>query len=201
MTNDPLLFKAPFLTAQQCWDRADEFREEHWPSGDYPVDVLAIAEFGLGLEVCVTEGLKSQHDVDALLGLDFKTIVIDRDQYMESRFHSRLRYSVAHELGHYVLHRQLASTFPNTAEDLREFYKLIPDKEYSFVEYHAYEFGGALLVPRSELKHQLEVRLKGLGIDDLSDEGARVEVIASLSRYFVVSNDVIEKRLSREKLA
>jgi len=197
---DPSAFKAPFLPAQHCYARADEFRAEFWPSGDYPVDVLAIAEFGLGLDIRIVDNLKSQQDVDALLGLDFKTIAVDRDQYMDSRFHSRMRYSVAHELGHYVLHRKVAEMFPKEEKALREFYSQIPEQEYSFLEYHAYEFAGALLVPGSELSHRLELCMKQYGVQDLSNELSRVKVTSSLASYFAVSTDVIEKRLIREKL-
>lgn len=197
MASDPLKFKAPHIPAQECWARADAFREELWPSGDFPVDVLAIAEFGLGLEMRVVDGLKSLRDIDALLGLDFKTIAVDTDQYMESRFHCRMRYSVAHELGHFVLHRQAASVFPKEELALRAFYDKIPEKEYSFLEFHANEFAGALLVPASELTHQVTQWLQRSDVASLADEGPRVEATAWLARYFAVSTEVIEKRLAR----
>jgi hypothetical protein len=200
MSIDPAAFKAPYIPAQQCWDLADQFREELWPSGDYPVDVLAIAEFSLGLEMCVVDGLKASQDVDALLGLDFQTIAVDRDQYMESRFHARMRYSVAHELGHYVLHKKVADAFPKEEKEFLEFYSQIPEDQYSWIEYQANEFAGALLVPMSELSHRLGLYLEKVRASDLSDEGVRVQGIAWLAKYFAVSTDVVEKRLTRGRM-
>lgn len=201
MATDPLKFKAPYFPAAECWDRADSFREDLWPSGDLPIDVLAIAEFGLGLEIRVIDGLKLEFDVDALLAMDWKTLAVDRDQYMEERFQRRLRYSVAHELGHYVLHRKVADQMPKTEAELVSFYSQLPEKEYSFLEYHANEFAGRLLVPRDELERRLTLALRALGLpEDMRDEGARVQIIPVLATHFAVSSDVIEIRLNRENL-
>jgi hypothetical protein len=51
MAIDPKAFKAPFIDQQRCWQEADKFRQHYWPSGEIPVDVLAIAEFDLDLEI------------------------------------------------------------------------------------------------------------------------------------------------------
>jgi len=58
MMIDPKTFKAPFIDNHACWDAADKFREHYWPSGNIPVDVLAIAEFDLELEI-----LKKEFDI------------------------------------------------------------------------------------------------------------------------------------------
>ena len=42
-------FTAPFVSQPQCWAEADLFRQRYWPSGEIPVDVLAVAEFDLRL--------------------------------------------------------------------------------------------------------------------------------------------------------
>ena len=45
--------------------------------------------------------------VEALLVGDLKTIAVDRDVFMDPRAENRLRFSVAHELGHLILHRDV----------------------------------------------------------------------------------------------
>lgn len=145
----------------------------------------------------VVDNLLNDLGVDALLGIDFNTLAVDRDQYMQGRFHGRMRYSVAHEIGHYVLHRELAEQFPKDEKKLREFYSEIPEREYSFLEYHANEFAGALLVPRNELSSRL-----ALYVDSSKpiEEGILVEAVDALAGHFAVSTTVIEIRLIKEKL-
>jgi hypothetical protein len=88
MAADARNFKAPFISQQQCWAAADQFRQEYWPSATIPVDVLAMAEFDLDLEIRTITGLKEDADVDALLLGDWKTLIVDQQQYLDDRFHA-----------------------------------------------------------------------------------------------------------------
>lgn len=114
MPSDANNFKAPFISQQQCWNAADRFREQYWASGDIPVDVLAIVEFDLDLdlEIRTITGLKEDADVDALLLGDWRTMIVDQRQYMEDRFVNRMRFSIAHELGHFVRHKTVFDSIP-----------------------------------------------------------------------------------------
>ena len=205
MPADPFSFKAPFIDQQQCWNAAEKFRREYWPSGDIPVDVLAIAEIDLDLEIRTINRLKEDSDVDALLLGDWKTLIVDQQQYLDDRFINRLRFSVAHELGHYVLHKTVFGNIPRgTAEEWIAFMLGIPEKEYGLLEYHANEFAGRFLVPFEELKVQFEAVLaeaeeKGMQRCKLSDAHLAYLCIP-LAKHFAVSQDVIERRLTKEKL-
>jgi hypothetical protein len=107
---------------------------------------LEIIEFELDLEVRPICRLKEENDIDALLLGDWRTIVVDQVQYMDRRFANRLRYSMAHELGHYVLHEAVFQQIPRgSIQEWMEFMRDIPEKEYSFIEYHANEFAGRFL--------------------------------------------------------
>lgn len=205
MPIDPRSFKAPFMDQQQCWAAAERFRHQYWPSGEVPVDVVAIAEFDLDLSIRTVTGLKQDADADALLLGDWKTLVVDQQQYMEDRFINRLRFSIAHELGHFVLHRAVFAAFPRSSIDQwLSFMRDMPEREYSFLEYHAYEFAGRLLVPLDVLKAELEKALlemerSGLSRTQLGD-GDLSYLCNPLAKHFAVSPGVIERRLSREKL-
>ena len=205
MAIDARFFKAPFIDQQQCWNEADKFRQQYWPSGEVPVDVLAIAEFDLELGIRTVTGLKQEADADALLLSDWKTLMVDQQQYMDSRFVNRLRFSIAHELGHYVLHKAVFATIPRSSiEEWIAFMKEMPDKEYSFLEYHANEFAGRLLVPVNDLKTEfekalVEVERNGISRSMLND--AHLSYLCNpQAKRFAVSPDVIERRLTREKL-
>jgi Zn-dependent peptidase ImmA (M78 family) len=80
----------------------------------------------------------------------------------------------------------------------------MPDKEYGLLEYHANEFAGRLLVPLDNLKTEFgktlaDVESRGMALDQLTEAHLSYLCIP-LARRFAVSQDVIERRLTREKL-
>ena len=48
---DPSDFKAPFISQEEIWQAADDFRAKYWPAGKLPVNIEAIVEFELDLEI------------------------------------------------------------------------------------------------------------------------------------------------------
>ncbi len=205
MALGPRSFKAPYIDQQMCWDEADAFRERFWPSCEIPVDVLAIAEFDLNLEIRTITGLKEEADVDALLLANCKTIIVDQKQYLDDRHFNRLRFSIAHEIGHYVLHQKTFHAVPlETPEEWISFIQLMPDQEYGFLEFHANEFAGRLLVPFDVLKEAFEkvlaeVEQNGMLRNKLSYAHLSY-LCVPLAKMFAVSEELIERRLVRERI-
>ncbi len=205
MTIEPAYFKAPFIEQRQCWEFAEQFRRKYWASDKVPVDVLEIAEFDLELNIRTISRLKEDADVDALLLGDWQTLIVDQQQYLEDRFINRMRFSIAHEIGHYVLHREVFQQIPRqSVEDWIQFMSGMPDKEYGLLEFHANEFAGRLLVPFDELKREFDKSM-----EELNDNGIPSHKIADshlaylcipLARHFMVSQEVIERRIWKEKL-
>ncbi len=81
----------------------------------------------------------------------------------------------------------------------------IPEKEYSFLEYHANEFAGRFLVPPDALRLELEAVIRiaeqsGMRRNQLQDEAHMQYLAKPISRKFEVSSSVIERRLPKEKL-
>ena len=203
---EPQQFRAPFLDQHEIWRQADDFRNRVWPHGTIPVDVMEIVEFELELDIRPISKLREDVDVDALLLGDFKTLVVDQEHYMNERYANRLRFSIAHELGHYVLHRAVFQHIPrNSGEEWIRFMRDIPEREYSFLEYHAYEFAGRFLVPPRSLQEKLEEVIvqaeeNGLPRNQLREDAHMQYLAKPISRYFEVSSSVIERRLTKENL-
>ena len=86
---------------------------------------------------------------------------IDINDLIESQITSsdnRLRFSIAHELGHYILHKYLYHENELTISNPKEYYDFItkfPEKEYRSFEYQANQFAGRLLVPRNILVNEV----------------------------------------------
>jgi Zn-dependent peptidase ImmA (M78 family) len=203
MTIDPTKFKAPFITREEAWKKADEIRQKHWPSGDLPVEVELLL-YPLGLELVLHDSIKDTGDVDALLLGDLKTVIVDYQDYNNDRMQNRIRFSIAHELGHFILHRDKFKDIAHgTIKDWVKFIQHMPDMEYSLIEYQAYEFAGRLLVPYERLEKEFRQSIKKAKDAkffsfDKTGDAALGFIATPISRIFGVSSEVIERRLRRE---
>jgi Zn-dependent peptidase ImmA (M78 family) len=118
-----------------------------------------------------------------------------------------MRFSFAHELGHFFLHKDMYASFKfESADEWKEILQGMPDVEYRSFEYQANEFAGRLLVPREDLIHEIEKSVETLKRNNML-EYLKVDPYAVLSRIspqlakpFGVSTDVIETRVKREDL-
>ena len=199
-------FRAPYIPFDTIRKKADDFRSQYSDTNDIPIEIEKIIELDLGLEIRPIAGLSDTADVDALLLGDLKTIVIDSAKYMEDRHQNRLRYSLAHELGHLVLHEEIYNIISHeTIDDWTRFFQEIPLREYTWIEQHAYEFAGRLLVPpdilQRKLNAQIEVaEIKGFKEWDQSGEIAIDYIASTIDKDFGVSPYVISKRIKIEKM-
>ncbi|MBI5195941.1 MAG: ImmA/IrrE family metallo-endopeptidase [Nitrospirae bacterium] len=203
---DPGEFKAPFITIEDIRKAVDEFRVRYWPRDTIPVDIFEIVEFELDIEIRTILNLKEAGDVDALLLGDLKTIVVDQNDFLNEKSQNRLRFSVAHEIGHLILHPDTFSKIQySSVSEWIDFFQKIPEDQYYWIEQHAYEFAGSLLVPREKLIEKLNDAValaKSIGFDawDTSGDSTRQYIAHGIAKYFEVSDQVIEKRLIRENL-
>jgi Zn-dependent peptidase ImmA (M78 family) len=87
---------------------------------------------------------------------------------------NRQRYTLAHELGHYMLHKEKNIDIVDTT-----FFR---NQETDSIEYMANEFAAKLLMPEDKLKEQIDQGIKNIG--ELAE---RFEVSASAMKYRIVS--------------
>lgn len=166
-----------------------------------------IIENRLRLNIEPEHDLMRDLDIDAYLRVDLTGIIVDYNCYMNEKYINRLRFSFAHELGHFFLHKDIYESFSITdLKDWKYFMENIPDREYGYFEYQANEFAGRALVPRPRLVEELQnclQKLRELGLTDfvLTDPGAVLSRISpTLCKPFGVSDQVIERRVEREGL-
>lgn len=203
-------FKAPYISKDNIQAVADDFRDRYWAQDTLPVDVHKIVEFDLGMDILTIANFREKIDVDALLLGDLKTIVVDRDMYLDDRMLNRMRYSLAHEIAHKVLHSELfaEARYMNIEEWIAS-YRSIPEEQYSWIEQHAYEFAGRLLVPPDVLKQNFDnqmaigkAKIEGFKDWDISGETV-LEYLAhaiSTTASFGVSEQVLKRRIKIEGL-
>lgn len=178
--------------------QAEAFIGQYHPSRKLPVPIEEIVEFGLGLDIVPVPGLQSSFDVVAYITYDRKEIRVD--QYVLESRENRYRFSLAHEVGHLVLHADLFEFlhYDSIAAWKRAITDSIPEKEYRFLEWQANCFAGLVLVPQVELAQAFETwrgKLADVGLNlDEQGEGVWDALEDHIGREFVVSADVIHKR-------
>jgi len=194
-----------YISEDEIWAKADEFRARFAADSLPPVDVIFIAEVDMGLSVVPVPQLFSKIGMDAALAAGEETIYVDEESYMkwESGQHwveKRMRFSFAHELGHLMLHRYIIKRCAfHSLDDYRGWAK--EPEHYRRAEYQADEFAGRLLVPLELLReeydrHQAEARKYDTHWQEIA--GMREHIAKKIAPRFGVNHQVIEIRFDRE---
>lgn len=199
--------RPPRLTWPQVRAKAEEFRSEYVvPADTIPVPIIEIVEFRLKLNPVPVFNLLEEIDIDGFLTKDLSSICIDQDIYENPRKENRLRFTFAHEVGHWFLHqKEIQMCRFRTPADWTRFREDFEEEDLLWFEQQAYEFAGRLLVPREPLIS--EIRRLAPKIQDYrkqggSDEEQIIQIISrSICRKFMVSADVIARRIKSEKLS
>lgn len=142
------------MTNQQIWGKVEELRARHETlrADKIPLDLISFVELDLRLDLIPYDRLKEDFGADAAILADFSGFYIDGEIYdridlVRGAQLNRLRFSLAHELGHLFLHRELfeAATL-QTNEHFLDWLNEHNGRKYEF-ERDANEFAGRLLVP------------------------------------------------------
>ena len=198
-------FKCNFLPKKELWEKVEQFREKFCSDYAYPLNIEFLVEEKLGLDIEPISGLR-ELDIDAFLKSDRSGIVVDESRYMDERNDNRLRFSLAHEIGHFVLHGYIHDNFNiQIPKDYYNFITNANNEDYGKFEWQANEFAGRLLVPRYMLIDEIKKILERIAENDRSlltyykkDPFSVLENASSLCKSFGVSDNVITIRLQRE---
>ena len=148
---------------------------------NFPIDIEKIVK-SYGIEV-ITDNLGD--DVSGLLAIESDKIIIgvDKSQNGSSK---RKRFTIAHEFGHFILHKNHQSIFIDS--NFRVMFRdTISTKGVDINEIQANAFAAAILMP----KHLLIDRIKFLNLD-LSDDSS----IKKIADEFGVSMTAMSYRIS-----
>jgi len=190
----------PFRDKNYIKNKADLFRQQFWDDS-IPVNIEKIIDVKLEINIVPTPMMMTLCDTDALIASDWQSIYVDENKYMDDRYQNRLRFSLAHEIGHFILHKNIYSGF--NIKEIRDIYKLyeeIPEKQYEYLETQANKFANYLLVPRERLiierdkvlkKYNGAINFKKQDVNTLNSYLAN-----PISCIFGVSTDVIEIALN-----
>ncbi len=193
---------------EHVWKKVEELRNQYdlLKADRTPTDVFTFFEVDLQLDAIEFPSLTAKYRVEAAIKADFSGIYVDQEQYKymdrgpEWKL-ARLRFTVAHELGHYFMHQDVpqAEHFASLP-DFARWNEDYGGRKYT-VEQEANEFAGRLLVPERRLRD---------GFDEFAEQAERLiknftmngqlrhQFAESIGPRFGVNAEVIEIRLDRD---
>jgi Zn-dependent peptidase ImmA (M78 family) len=198
----------PILSYEEINVAAEDFLQDHKRDNALPVDIEAIVEFDLGLNIFPFPNLQETFDIEGFISGDLTVIYVDEFIYYHRP--TRYRFTLAHEVGHFLFHSDLISTMhPKTVSEWKKFIIGIDGDKYDWLEWQGYTFAAAVLVPRSTLKINFDREIKSLqpkidyvrskGLSNDSSQDYIVNAIATkLIGIYDVSADVLTRRIAKE---
>ncbi len=193
---------------EHVWEKIEELRAgfDLLKEDNTPIDVFTFLEVDLGLDAIPFDDLATKYRVEAAIKADFSGIYLDAEQYtlMEKGPEwklNRLRFTVAHELAHYFLHKDLAqaSNFASLP-DFARWTANYGGRKYT-AEQEANEFAGRLLVPETRLAalfDEFAPQAEGLIPNFMQSGPLRDKFAEKIAPRFGVNSQVITVRLDRD---
>jgi hypothetical protein len=166
-----------------------------------PVPIEEIVEIHLRLEIIPFRAYKQRFSADGSISTDLTNITVDEEAM--NRYPSRYRFTLAHEVGHLLLHRDyIQSLAHDEVADWKASLLGTTPTDRSRMEYQASQFAGCLLVPREPLATAFEearqlLEKRGFDIAELSDI-AMDTISGAIAKQFEVSTQVVSIRLKKE---
>lgn len=202
----------PHLSYERIREVAGQFFDQHHPSREIPIPIEEILEFKFGINIIPMPGLQDalENDGIEIVGFtssDLKDITIDEWTWRHQL--GRYRFTLAHELGHIILHRHLYEPRQfHTIEEWKKVINDIPEKDHAWYEWQAHAFAGLVLVPADQLRAVVDKHMKAiiklLEKDGISPSEAQESIWDRIydlaAKDFDVSPEVIQRRVTYEKL-
>ena len=180
----------PFISKSEIASRAEGLLNEYWDEV-FPIDIEKLCDY-LKIAILPVAGLADNFRIDAFISTDFKTIYADAEKY--KRENHRYRFSVAHELGHYILHREY---FSSRVWSFEEWKDLSGSGVSGVAEFQANYFAGSLLAPEGALLAMLNTEFGGSFARNYLTTGSKElkNMLTSLQKLFNVSKEVVSWRI------
>lgn len=169
------------------WDFLVEYNRHN----NMPVPVEEIAEFDLGFNIIPVNRLMKDFEIDAFISANFQNLYVDLHIY--ENVQTRYRYTLAHEIGHFVLHRELFQDFLfDSTEEWKRFVSEMDDVKRGWLEWQGYNFAGCLLMPKPFLENAYDAL-----ISEFSEKIRQAKShVAERTTYIDYITDVIAGRLA-----
>ncbi|MFN9690843.1 MAG: ImmA/IrrE family metallo-endopeptidase [Vampirovibrionales bacterium] len=201
--------KTPFLSKPAIESKALELIETHYQkeikSIQGFIDIDSIVEKTLGYELTFKD-LSIMFNAPNILGYingDERVVYIDGALAEDSKQEGRCRYTIAHEIGHAVIHipkpsdaiqlNLLEMDKPMSIFCREQDIKIKMTETYDRIEYQANYFASCLLMPRYPILEAIKPFYGSKGIQRYAFN--MTEAVPVLAKQFRVSNQAMKYRL------
>lgn len=184
-----------YLSFNDIKEITDDFLLQYNPNETLPVPIEKIAEFKLGIQLIPIPKLKSTFHIDGFIDSSFSQVTIDDEIF--NNCEERARFTIAHEIGHRILHeKHYKQKKFNSIDEYMQFQETILDKNHSILERQANSFAGCVLVPGNKLKEEID-NVKKKDKNDFYP----IAPLEKLPEIFKVSSAVILIQIQKEGLS
>lgn len=156
------------------------------------VDVERLVLEKFRISIVTFADLKSRWDTYAFIDTTAAVIFIDAALMNEARFERKYRFTLAEELAHFLIHRELFANC-RTVEDRLRLEDLLDEQTRALMESNAKALASAILMPKSAV----EALVEGLA-GKLADEHGHIlvdQVVSALAREHDVSFQAARRRM------
>jgi hypothetical protein len=198
------------MTNSDIWNKVEELRTAYdtLKERNLPLDLISFVELDLRLDLIPYDGLRTDFGADAAILSDFSGLYIDgeifdRIDMIRGSQLNRLRFSIAHELGHLFLHRAYYEEAGiQTSDHLLSWLNEHDGRKYEF-EREANEFAGRLLVPVNALRELFDRMHPAMDVQYgkhawVTNAEIRSKTAEMIAPRFGVHPIAIETRFDRE---
>ncbi len=189
-------FKIPYISKNNLALIASEFLEENNKDGTLPIPIELIADM-CGVSIIPTKDLKSIWGIDAFITSSFSAIVID--QFSFENYEERARFTIAHELAHLILHRNVYRSLNiNDENSYIDFQSNGDPKVKKRMEAQAYIFAGYVLMPKEQFKQDFNRLINSYGGLEHTTAEDFIYLSDELSSKYKVSGESLRRQIELE---
>lgn len=195
--------KTPYWAYDDVKIQAEAFLHQYHSSRELPVPIEEIIDNDIGLHIVLFPNLYRVYRHSGFLSHDHKMIFVDEYQYYN--YPGKYRFTLAHEIGHYVLHPEFYNIHKfRDLEDYIQWRLSLPSETLHWLNTHAGWFAGCVLVP-SDLLEQHCIKFLDEDPRPFSEEfwqtGDFWEYAAKdLCQYFDVNPATVAFQIKKEKI-
>lgn len=183
------------LSYEQIKNVAEKFLNDYHPNLTIPIPIEEIVELKLKVKISTIPNLKSECDTDGFINSDFTGITLDDEMF--NLYEERARFTIAHELGHGILHSKIyESSNIRTKEDYLKFQNSLTHEDQKWLEVQAHIFAACVLVPTAKLKEEIKAAIG----EQKPQADYSIPYLRNLPQKFKVSWEVLSRRIVKEKL-
>ena len=199
-----------YIPYRKIAEEAISFAIQYEIDKKIPVPIEDVIEFKLKFDIIPTQNMQRDFDIAGFTSFKSKSIYVD--DFIYKNRHYRYRFTLAHEVGHIVLHKALLKGIElESVTQWEQFVDQVEKRDYDSLEFQGYAFGGLVLVQPHKLKPLFEENIahitplvaqaKSEGLDREQYLKYAINAMASiLAPSFDVSNDVLSRRIEYDNL-